>query len=227
VESVWGVLLAPERTFSALAARPAWLPALILLVLSALALSVVITPRLDMKQVIRDAMEKKGVDVTEAQLDRQMQMANTFKWVGVASQVVLQPAFYLIIAGVFLVVFRLSGSEIDFRRSLSVAVHGMLPVVVASLLTIPILLTRAKITMEEARGSGFLPSNLGFLASDSTGKALQSLLSSCDLFSLWSIALLAMGYRIVGRVSPAVAWGIVLTLWAVVIGVKAAFVSFF
>ena len=34
VQSIWGVLLAPEKTFRALAARPQWLAALILLVVA-------------------------------------------------------------------------------------------------------------------------------------------------------------------------------------------------
>ena len=218
IQSVWGVLLAPESTFRSLAARPRWFPAFLLLFLSAVGLSLILMPRMDMKQVIRDAVEKQGQEISETKLDSQVRLA---KIVGTASQVVVQPAFYLILASVFLVVFRLSGSEIDFRRSLSVTVHGMLPVVVASLLTIPILLTRTKISMDEAKSGSFLPSNLGFLATESTGKALHSLLSSCDIFSLWAIALLAIGFRIVGRVSTGVAWGVVLTLWALAIGAKA------
>lgn len=224
VMSVWGVLLSPESTFRSLAARPRWFPAFLLLFLSAIGLSLVLMPRMDLKQVIRDAVEKQGQEISDTKLDRQVQVT---KIVGTASQVVLQPAIYLIIAGVFLVVFRLSGSEIDFRRSLSVSVHGMMPVVVASLLTIPIVLTRMKISMDEAKSGSFLPSNLGFLATESTGKALHSLLSSCDLFSLWAVALLAIGFRIVGRVSTGVAWGVVLTLWAVAIGAKAVLGSLF
>ena len=227
VQSIWGVLLAPEKTFRALAARPQWLAALILLVVAALVLSLVLTPRLDMRQVIRDAMEKQGQEIPEAQLERQIELAESSKWVGTISQVVLQPAIYLLMAGVFLVVFRLTGSEIDFRRSLAVTVHGMMPFLLATLLTIPILLTRPRVAMEDVQDGSFLPSNLGFLASESTGKAMHSLLASCDLFSLWTIALLALGYRIVGKVSAAAAWGVVLTLWAIVVAGKITLASIF
>ena len=151
VESLWGVLLAPEKTFRYLAARPAWLPAMLLLVVTALGLSLVVTPKLDMKQVMREAIEESGQDVTEAQLDRQVEMADKFKWIGTASQVVLQPAVYLIMAGIFLIVFRLLGSEIDFRQSLSVSVHGMMPFVIATLLTVPVVLTRATLSLKACR----------------------------------------------------------------------------
>ena len=222
VQSLWGVLLAPEKTFRALAARPLWLPALVLLVASALALSVIITPRLDMRQVIREAIEESGQEVPEAQLARQVEMANKFKWVGTAAQVVLQPAVYLLMAGLFLVVLRLVGSEIDFRRSLAVSVHGMMPFLLATLLALPVVLSRAEISMQEVRSGGLLSSNLAAFAPESTGKAMLALLSSVDLFSLWSIALLAIGYRVVGRVSKAASWGAVVTLWALFVAGKVA-----
>ncbi len=227
VQSLWEVLLAPEKTFRALAARPRWLPALLLLVVSALALSVIITPRLDMKQVVREAIEESGQEVSVAQLERQVEMADKFKWVGTGAQVVLQPAVYLLMAGLFLVVLRLVGSEIDFRRSLTVSVHGMMPFVLATLLTLPVVLSRAELSMQEVRSGGFLRSNLAAFAPESTGKAMLSLLSSIDLFSLWSIALLAIGYRVVGRVSKAAAWGVVVALWALFVAGKTALAAIF
>ena len=88
------------------------------------------TPKLDMKQVIRDAIEEQrpGGHCGRSS-SSQVALADKFKWVGTASQVVMQPAVYLLIAAVFLVLLRLIGSEIDFRRSLSVTVHGMMPFV--------------------------------------------------------------------------------------------------
>ena len=57
-------------------------------------------------------------------------------------------------------------------------------------------------------------------APESAGKMLVALLGSIDLFSLWSIALLAIGYRVVGKVSKTAALGVVAVLWAVVVAGK-------
>jgi len=222
VQSVWGVLVAPENSFRALALRPHWLPALLLLVSGALALSVIVTPRLDMKQVMRDAIEDSGQEVSSAQLDKQAEMAEKFKWMGTVSQVVLQPAVYMIMAALFLVVFRLMGSDIDFRRSLSVAVHGMMPFLVATLLSIPVVLSRAELSLADVQSGSFLYSNLAAFAPESAGKPLVALLSSIDLFSIWSISLLAIGYRVVGKLSKMAALSVVLALWAVVVAGKIA-----
>ncbi len=227
VASLWGVLLAPERTFRALAARPAWLPAMLLLVVTALGLSLAVTPKLDMKQVMREAIEEKGADITEAQLERQVEMADKFKWIGTASQVVLQPAVYLLMAVIFLVLFRLLGSEIDFRQSLSVSVHGMMPFVIATLLTIPVVLSRASLSLKDVQSARYLHSNLAAFAPESTGKPMMALLASADLFSIWTIVLLAIGFRVVGKLSRAAAAGTVIALWALVVAGKVALASLF
>jgi hypothetical protein len=227
VESLWGVLLAPEKTFRALAARPSWLPAMLLLVVSALGLSLLVTPKLDMKQVIREAIEESGQDMTEAQLDRQVEMADKFKWIGTASQVVLQPAVYLIMAGIFLIVFRLLGSEIDFRQSLSVSVHGMMPFVIATLLTVPVVLTRATLSLKDVQSARYLYSNLAAFAPESTSKPIMALLASADLFSVWAIVLLGIGFRVVGKLSRGAAVGAVVALWALVVGGKVALAALF
>ena len=227
LQSVWGVLLAPEKTFRALAIHPHWLVPLVLLVAAALALSLVVTPRLDMKQVMREAIEDSGQDISAAQLERQVEMAEKFKWVGTASQVVLQPAVYLLMAGIFLVVLRLAGSEIDFRRSLSVSVHGMMPFLVATLLTLPVVLSRAELSLKDVQSARYLHSNLAAFASESTAKPLMALLSSIDLFSVWTGVLLASGFRVVGRVSKAAAFGVVIGLWAIVVAGKVALAALF
>jgi hypothetical protein len=222
VASLWGALLSPEATFRALARRPRWAVALIVLVILAIAFALVLTPRMDMEKVVREALEESGQEVSESQIEQQVALAEQFGWVGVASQVLLQPGIYLLMAAIFLALFRMLGSELDFRRSLSVTVHGFLPYGLATLLSIPVVLARQEVSMEEVQSASFLKSSLAALAPEESGKALLSLLGSIDLFSIWTIALLAFGFRIVGRVSRGAAWGVVLTLWALYVAGKTA-----
>jgi hypothetical protein len=224
--TIAGVLFSPLRAFQQLAVRPRWVVALLLLVGLAIVLSLVITPKMDMEKMIREAAESRDLPVTEAQLEQQVEVAKSFGWVGTVAQVVIQPAIFLIIAAVFLALFRMLGSDIDFRQSLSVTTHGFLPLGVSTLLSLPVAFVRDEISMEEVRG-GLLPSSLAVLASDETGKALRALLGSLDLFSIWTLFLLATGYRIVGRTSQGAAWGVVLTLWALYVGGKVALSGLF
>ncbi len=56
---------------------------------------------------------------------------------------------------------------------------------------------------------------------------LKALLSSVDVFSIWTIVLLAIGFRIVGKVSNAVAWGTVLAIWGLGILIKVGMTAAF
>jgi hypothetical protein len=96
----------------------------------------------------------------------------------------------------------------------------MMPYLLATLLSIPVVLSRTELSMAEVQSGGFLHSNLAAFAPESTGKVLVALLGSVDIFSIWTIALLAIGYRVVGKVSKAAALGVVIALWAVVVAGK-------
>jgi hypothetical protein len=196
--------------------------ALIALVVSAIAFSIVLTPRMDMGKFIRESMEERGQTVPEEQLEQQIAMAEQFGWVGTAAQVVLQPGIYLLLAAIFMALFRMLGSDIDFSRSLAVTAHGFLPYGLSMLLSIPVVMSREEVTMEEVQSASFLRSSLAALAPEGTGDGMLALLGSVDLFSIWTVALLAFGFRIVGRSSPGASWGVVLSLWLLYVAGKAA-----
>ena len=60
--------------------------------------------------------------------------------------------------------------------------------------------------------------NPGFLADMKTQPMLFALLSSLDIFTIWTIVLLIIGFAALARVSKAKAAAIVITWWVVVIG---------
>jgi hypothetical protein len=101
------------------------------------------------------------------------------------------------------------------------------PFGVAALIGIPVALARDTISMEDAQGGQFLQSSLAALASEETGHVVKALLTSVDLFSIWAIVLLALGCRIVGKVSKGAAWGSVLAVWAIGILIKVGMAAVF
>src|SRR5215510_1214607 len=90
------------------------------------------------------------------------------------SAVTLVPGGYLLAALLFWVGARLLGSEITYRTSWATTLHGLMPAAIAALLAVPVILGRASLTDEEARG-GMLASNLAFLAPAGAGPGLRSL----------------------------------------------------
>ena len=219
-------LVSPESAFRAIAARPVVALALILLVLAgALAVGIGFS-KVSAEDYLR-SIEDSGNEVPPQFREEPERMMGLVRWSSIAGALLFAPLVYFAVAGIFLVVFRLLGSEIDYRRSLSVTLHGLLPLGVAALVGIVIALAREHISLQELQGGGLVMSNLGFLAGEETSKAVRALLTSVDLFSAWSIGLLGLGYRIVARVSPGAAWSVVGVVWALGVALKVALAAAF
>ena len=219
-------LVAPKEAFAELARRPTTALALVVLVFLG-----VIAIHAAMSRVPPESMfaslEEQGQELPAEAKENPERFLKIALWSQTAAAVVLGPALYLALAGIFLVLFRMLGSELSFRQSLATTLHGMLPFGVAALVGIVVAFGRDEISLEELQYGELVASNLGFLAGEDAGKVARALLTSFDLFSLWCIALLATGYRIVARVGAGAAWAAVLTVWAVGIGLKLALAAAF
>jgi hypothetical protein len=226
-----GVLVAPVKTFRAIAERPSWGVALVVLMAVSTLVGVLANHRIDkddMRTMIQQRIEKsRGGQATPEQVDQAVEMGTKVSAVTIWFIPVIVLVIYLIVAAVLMGAFRFfGGSEIPFKTSFATTVHGFVPGIVAALLTLPVLFTRTHITVKQAQG-GLLASNLGALAPESMGEALRTLLASFDFFSFWSLALLIIGYRLTAKVSPAAAATVVLVLWALFVACRVGLAALF
>jgi hypothetical protein len=224
--SLWGVLAAPTATFQRLAFRPSWGLALVVLLVAGVAFGAIAFGKVTPEEFLRSVEAQGRPAPPQLQEDPERFLA-TMRWIQVGAGSLFAAAFYFATAGVFLVLFRLLGSDLRYVQSLSTTVHGLLPLGVSAAAGLAVVAGRAEISLDELQGGTLLLSNLGFLAGDETGKALRALLTSADLFAIWSVWLLATGYRIVARVSAGAAWSVVAALWACGVGIKVVLASIF
>lgn len=229
--SAWGrligVLISPVKTFESIARKPTWGVAFVVLVVVQLGFVAVATPKFDMEQEIRQGMERRGQDVPEEQMEEILERSDSFRWLGLVSQAVIAPAVYFLLGLIFWLLLRFVGeSDFSYPASMAALTHGFMPWVVAGLLSLPLLFARDSLTPTELR-SGLLASNLGVLVPEDASPVLESLLASVDVFSLWTLALLVVGYAAVARTKRStVAW-VVVGLWVLYvlgkIGITALF----
>ncbi len=214
-----GALVAPVRTFRAIALRPTWL--LAFLVLFGLGCGVVSLAfqKVDFAAGLREQMAEQHMQMPAGGEERAARFGKTFGLVAVAFAMVL--ISFLVPA--ILLVLNLFGGEIDYRRSLAVHLHASMPRALAALLGLPVVLSRGELTLKEVQGGGFLLSNLTFLAPDA-GPALRALLVNLDLFGLWSLVLAILGYSIVAKVSRTTSAAVVVGLWLLGIGLQIGFI---
>lgn len=226
-----GVLVAPGETFRSIAERPTWLPPLLVLALLVAAGAFVVQMRTDPEEMVRGQIESVRIEVPQEQVDKMIEDAEgrtTGTKAGLAVAGGLgQGVVYAVLAVLFWLGFRMFGSEMDYLRSLATTLHGCMPAAVGSLLNLPLMLTRESLTFEEAMQGGVLVSSLKALAPEDATAVTGALLGSVDLFTIWSLVLLTIGYKAVAKVSTAVASGIVILFWLVYVvgkvGIAAAF----
>jgi len=217
---VIGVLVAPEKTFRSIAERPTWVVPLLVLLLVTVLVGYQVGQRVDFEQQIRQQMAESGRTVSEEDIQQSLDFMEKFGKVLFLLPAVFGPLVYLVIAAIFLIALRLSGSDINFGRTFSVTLHSMMPWVIHGLLSLPLILRQEEIDPETMQRGGVLMSNLAALAPEESGKVLVSLLGSLDLFSIWTIVLLVIGFRVVARVSTMTATAVAVTLWLLYVAGK-------
>lgn len=222
-----GALVAPVETFESIAARPTWVAPLVLLALLATLTGYLVGGRTDYERMVRQQNERSGGQMTAEQIENAAERAKTVAPIaGLAGGLVVSPAINLFVALLYWVGFKLLGSDLSYKSSLSASLHSLLPSAVSALIAIPVIWRQATLSAEQARSGSFLASNLGFLAPADAGPAIRALLASLDLFSIWTVVLSIVGFRIVAKVSRGVAAGVVLTLWLLFVAGRVALAAF-
>lgn len=224
---IFSILAAPEKTFRSIAERPTWAVPMILLVLLGTVVGWAVGQRVDFEQTIRQEMADRGEKMSEAQIEQTIEMMEKFGSVFSLAPAVLSPVVYLLIALVFMVALRLSGSEIRFDQTLSLTLYSMMPWVIHGLLSLPLILRLEEIDPKAMQQGGVLASNLAALAPEGSGQLLVTLLASIDLFSVWTLVLLTIGFRVVGKVSTTAAAAVSITLWLLYVAGKLGFAAIF
>jgi Yip1 domain len=221
-DSAWGrlvgVLFAPEKAFRSIAERPTWLPPLLVIAALTVIAGWAVQQRSDPAEVAKLQMKRMGIELNDQQ---RAEMEERMAEQGAVQQkigLVVGPLFVVggivVLAAILLVAFKLFGSDLSFKQSLAAAGYGLMPSAVASLINIPLILSRPSISAEQVLGGGVLVSSLRPLAPEGSA-VLGSLLGSLDFFTLWCLVLFIFAYRAVARVSTATAAGTVISLWLI------------
>lgn len=187
------VFVAPGETFRELREKPTWGLGLVVYWALAATAAYLLVSRVDFAEVLESQIAASG-----GQAPSNLEQGAAFARGCVA----------LLFFG-----FRLFGGDFNFRQSLSIVVHGLMPRAAAALASIPVILSRKSFSAEEMKTASFLHSNLGFLAPENPAPWLSVLLISLDVFTLGALVLLSLGYHVAGGVSRTRAFLGVFGLW--------------
>lgn len=224
------VFVAPGDAFRAIAARPRFVAPLLLAVGIGLAFSAVWVTRADAVEFMKAQMEESGA-IEQFQpyqrarvIQAQAKFFPVLVWVG---PLVFAPLAYAGLALLFLFAYRFFyAAEVTYAQSLAVVAWCF---AAFALVLNPLILIVMALKNEWSVDPYSVVQASGAVLLDkaTTAKSLYALAGSFDLFSLWLIALLSIGYgAVIHKPASTAAWPIV-TLWAVYVAGKCALAAIF
>jgi hypothetical protein len=223
-ERIAGVLFAPAETFEDISRKPDFLVPILLILLIGYASTILLMPRMDWDSVMAqqaEQMKKRQPNMTEADMERASGIVKTFGTVMAYIAPILMFAWYVVVAGIFLLAFRLMGGQGTFGQAFSTVLYSWIPMLVNSIVITIVAIMRGSV--DPVTMATLVKSNPAFLVDMKAHPALYSLLASVDIFTIWMLILLIIGFATLSRVSRAKAAAIVISLWLVLVLVKSAF----
>jgi hypothetical protein len=218
-----GAIVNPKPTFESIVRRPDWIVPIILGCLIFIGVVAAFTyrggwPSFFEKQAANNSrIEQMSPEARQSLMDKQIKIAPTF---GYVEGVVVPFLSVLIVAGVLLGAFTVSGAaKTDYKTSLAIAAYAGLPWVINGLLGVLVIFLRDPSTIDL---QNLVASNPGAFLSSDAPKWLAALLGSIDLFAIWNVALVGLGFSATNprKLSFGKAFAIVLALWIFYVVVK-------
>jgi len=202
-----GVYFSPGETFQEIGRAPRVLAPIIALALLTVVLSYVASTRLPMDKLLTQRIDEavQSGQINEEQAERQREgmrkiapyMKIFFPIIGLISSIVVP----LIIAGIAKLASLIMGIENNFLSLFAVALYATLAIsIISSLLFLILLFVKPadEFDITNPLGSN-LSALLSLLGVTGLSKFLKTLLSFVDVFFIWRIILLGIGFAAVSR----------------------------
>jgi hypothetical protein len=195
------VFIAPSKTFEDLRRKASWWVPWLISALFALGFGIVAVQKIDMTRFVQQQIEK-----SPSAQKRLEQATPAQREQGIALQATITKAtFYvlplftliggLLIAAVLMAIFNfLLGAEVPFSRAMAVTFYSFLPGILKSILLCVSLFAIADPNTIDLTNP--MPTNPAFFMDPLGNKFLYTFLSYVDLFPIWYVVLMGMGFAL-------------------------------
>jgi hypothetical protein len=184
----FGMITSPKATFESVVSFPRWVG---MLVLTTLLITVVVGGFMLSpvgREVMIDQMRTQNPSMPVEQAER---MAPIIGYVTVVAIPIMSPIIALVIAGVLMGVFAITGGSASFKQVLATSVHAGVVSTVAGVINTIINYVRATtVNITSLAGLGQAFAEKGFVA---------GFLGALDLAVLWWLFVLALGMAVLYR----------------------------
>jgi hypothetical protein len=220
---LFGVLFSPGKTFSEIVQRPSWLAPTVVLVVLSLVASILFVQRVDWREVISQQIEKSpqaaqlSAEQKEQRVEAGAKIAPIFGYVGgLVAPVVILLLTCLVMWGAYSV---LSGVNPGFLTAFSISAHSFMTALVSTPIFLLVIFLKPRGTIDIENP---VATNLAAFLPEESSKWLMTLCKQFDIFTIWTLILLAIGFAAVNpkRLKTGKAIGIALTVWLAYVVVR-------
>ena len=215
--------IAPSKTFTDINRNPSWWLPWVLMSVISLAFVMVAGQKVGFEKITNTQMQSNPKQVERMEKlppdQRAQNMALAVKITqGISySTPLFILLFTVIIAAVLLGTFNFgAGTQMKFGAAMAVTMYAFLPSVIRTLLAIVSLLAGSD--PDAFRIDNPIATNPGFFLSSTEHPALYKLASSIDVFTIWTLVLMVIGFTCISKAKKGtsaaivVGWYIVVTL---------------
>ena len=201
-----GVFFSPRETFTEIGRAPSWVIPLIALILLSIFSGWYLAQKIDTRTATRSALEQavKQGRITEEQMNQQMAMVAA----AAGPLIAVTSAFgalllCLVIAGYGKLFSMAAGAENNFKSLFTVTIYAVFAVsIVSTVLTVLILQIKGQTSVNNT--SSIVASSLGswiesVAGADVLPKFIMMLANAADIFNIWMIVLLCIGFSAVSK----------------------------
>jgi hypothetical protein len=212
-----GMFFSPMATFEDIVRKPSWVLPVVLLTLFSIGVSFSINQRINWREFMSQQIEKSpqasnmSAEQKEQRIEGGAKFSPILTWtIGVCGPILFTLVVALVMWGAFNL---LGGANTNFGTSFAITSHAALTGLVSSLLFILVLYLKAPGTVDMENP---VATNLAALLPDDSAKWLVALLKSIDLFTFWTLILLAIGFAATNpkKLRGSKAFAIAFSVWA-------------
>jgi Yip1-like protein len=194
-----GVFFSPGKTFEDIVRKPSWLAPMILMIVIWFALCAVLVKRADWVDYSKQQIEKNKFAARQIEALPEAQRETAYEQGAQRSKisqyvrgVIGWPLLILFSAAINFAAFKLIGGvRTKFGTAFAITVFAHLPMSIRELLAIPVTFLKDPQSIDP---QNFLASNPAAFLGDSAPAWQLILFGSLDLFAIWAVILMAVGF---------------------------------
>jgi hypothetical protein len=225
-----GVLFSPKATFEDIARKPSWILPVVISTILGIAATVALNQRVNWREYIGQQIEKspRASQLTAEQKEKQIEVsAKVTVYIVYALGVVGSVLFSVVVGAVMMLAYNLlAGAAASFPQALGIAAHTLMVGIVSTPIFLLVLLLRPPGTVDPDNP---VATNLAAFLPEETTKWVVSLSKSIDIFTIWTLVLIAIGFAAVNprKLKGSKPYAIAFSVWGAMVFVKVlwAFIS--